>query len=45
LNLSNKNRDPEIACHRVVHSDGKSGGFNRGIKEKIKILRKEGVNI
>jgi O-6-methylguanine DNA methyltransferase len=36
-----KNFDPAIPCHRVIRSDGKMGGYNRGIKNKIKILRKE----
>jgi methylated-DNA-[protein]-cysteine S-methyltransferase len=41
---------PKVPCHRVVASDGSIGGF-RGkttgpeIKEKIAMLRKEGVMI
>lgn len=34
---------PEVPCHRIVCSDGCLGGFSRGIKEKIAILRKEGI--
>jgi O-6-methylguanine DNA methyltransferase len=41
-NILNKNRDPKIPCHRVIRSDGKIGGFNRGTKEKIALLKKEG---
>ncbi len=37
------NFDPKIPCHRVVRSDGKTGGYNRGAKNKIKILKKEGA--
>lgn len=44
-NALNKNRDKKVPCHRVVCSDGALGGFNRGIKNKIKLLKKEGVEI
>jgi len=42
-NILNKNKDPHIPCHRVIRSDGKAGGYNKGIKEKIEILKSEGV--
>jgi len=32
-----------VACHRVINSDGRVGGFASGTKNKIKMLRKEGV--
>ena len=38
-----KNFDPKIPCHRVIKSDGTLGSYNRGIKNKIKLLRKEGA--
>ncbi len=38
-----KNYDPDIPCHRVICSDGSLGGYNRGIKNKLAILRKEGA--
>ncbi len=41
-NILNKNHNPKIPCHRVVKSDGTTGGYNRGVKNKIMILRKEG---
>jgi methylated-DNA-[protein]-cysteine S-methyltransferase len=41
-NILNKNFDASIPCHRVVRSDGKLGGYNRGAKQKMKILRAEG---
>jgi len=44
-NILNKNKDPFIPCHRVVRSDGRVGGYNKGKKEKIKLLKKEGVKI
>lgn len=40
-NILNKNYDPKIPCHRVIRSDGKAGGYNRGEKTKRKILKKE----
>ncbi|MEF3691744.1 MAG: MGMT family protein [Candidatus Moraniibacteriota bacterium] len=40
-NILNKNYDPTIPCHRVIRSDGKIGGYNRGKNLKIKILQKE----
>ncbi|MEK7072110.1 MAG: MGMT family protein [Patescibacteria group bacterium] len=41
-NILNKNHNPQIPCHRVIRSDGKIGGYNKGIKEKREILIKEG---
>ncbi|MBI3685447.1 methylated-DNA--[protein]-cysteine S-methyltransferase [Candidatus Azambacteria bacterium] len=34
-----------VPCHRVVFSDGRMGGYNRGISRKIALLRKEGVRL
>lgn len=41
---------PEVPCHRVVKSDGTIGGFKGGtsgltVKEKISMLRKEGIAV
>ena len=36
-NILNKNYDPKIPCHRVIRSDGKLGGYNRGKNAKINI--------
>lgn len=44
-NILNKNYDPAIPCHRVVRSDGKPGGYNRGSVLKIERLRSEGAKI
>ena len=40
-NILNKNYDPQIPCHRVIRSDGKTGGYNRGSDLKKEILEKE----
>ena len=41
--LMSKNFNKKIPCHRVVRSDGKMGGYNRGGSErKLEILREEG---
>ena len=42
-NILAKNYDPKIFCHRVIRSDGGIGGYNRGVKNKIAILKKEGA--
>ncbi len=42
-NIIGTNYDPKIPCHRVIRSDGKIGGYNRGIKNKIKLLKSEGA--
>ena len=42
-NILNKNYNSNIPCHRVVRSDGKPGGYNRGALAKIKLLKKEGA--
>ena len=44
-NILNKNYDPLIPCHRVIRSDGKVGGYNRGALKKKEILSKEGIVI
>ena len=40
-NILNKNYNPLIPCHRVLKSDGKLDGYNRGAKAKMRILKKE----
>lgn len=40
-NILHHNYDKRIPCHRVVRQDGKIGGYNRGIEEKVRLLKKE----
>ncbi|MDP2593658.1 MAG: MGMT family protein [bacterium] len=40
-NILKRNYNPEIPCHRVIKSDGKPGGYNRGAKLKKKKLAEE----
>ena len=35
----------ELPCHRVVRSGGQVGGYVKGVKNKIAILKKEGVDV
>ncbi len=42
-NIISKNYNPNIPCHRVIRSDGKLGGYNRGKAEKRAILIREGA--
>ncbi len=44
--IMNKNPYPVIIpCHRVVHSNGKIGGYAYGDDIKNKMLTKEGIEI
>jgi len=38
---------PKVPCHRVINSDGSIGSYKgkRNSKEKIRLLKKEGINI
>ena len=36
------NYDEAIPCHRVIHSDGRPGKYNRGSRKKLLLLKREG---
>lgn len=45
-NAMNKNpHAPQVPCHRVVNASGALGGFASGLTAKIKLLKKEGIQI
>ena len=41
----NKNYSLQVPCYRVVRGDGKVGGYNRGTRTKIALLKAEGIEV
>ena len=44
-NAMNRNSWKEVPCHRVIKSNGEIGGFARGTTNKIRLLKREGIEI
>lgn len=40
-NVLKTNFDPKIPCHRVIRSNGETGGYNGGEREKVRKLKQE----
>jgi methylated-DNA-[protein]-cysteine S-methyltransferase len=38
-------RPIEIPCHRVVRSNGEVGGYKFGVRQKVRLLVREGIKI
>lgn len=44
--MMNQNPDPDnMPCYKIVHSDGRLGGFGRGIDDKIRRLKKDNISV
>lgn len=42
----NKNPDADtMPCFKIVKSDGSLGGFGRGVNDKIRRLKEDGINV
>jgi len=40
-NILHTNHNPIVPCHRVICSNGRLGGYNRGAAQKGKLLEQE----
>jgi methylated-DNA-[protein]-cysteine S-methyltransferase len=44
--LLNKNPEPDLyPCYKVVQSNGRVGGFAQGMREKIRRLKEDGIEV
>lgn len=44
--MMNQNPDPDnMPCYKIVYSDGRIGGFGRGIKDKIRRLKQDNIKV
>ena len=45
-NAMKRNKDIiNIHCYKVIRSDGRVGGYSKGMKRKIQLLKKEGIEV
>ena len=44
--MMNQNPDPDtMPCYKIVHTDGRLGGFGGGINDKIRRLQADGIDV
>ncbi len=43
--ILNSNKNKEVPCYKVIKSDGAIGGYNRGTKKKLELLKRDGIKI
>ncbi len=43
--MNNNPYAPQVPCHRVINASGFVGGFAHGTNKKIRMLKKEGIEI
>lgn len=44
--IMRNNKEPEkYPCYKVIKENGEIGGYSKGIKKKIKLLKKDGIII
>lgn len=41
-NILSKNYNANIPCHRVIKANGELGNYNRGLEQKVSLLKQEG---
>jgi len=39
------NRNSKYPCYKIVMSSGRVGGYNRSVRKKIELLKKDGIEV